>query len=289
MQFWNAASARYHPWCFFLPRTTEELATAIGTLSKTGKGAGDWHIAVRSGGHSFPGSNNVDRGVTIDLGNMNGSWYNAENKLASIQPGARWKDVYVKMLENYNVTVTGGRDGDVGVGGFLLGGGISYYTGTNGFGCDTILNYEVVLANGSTVQANGHENAELFKALKGGGPNFGIVTRFDVETMPAVDLAYGQRIVSLDYSDEVVENVVKFTDSASEHPHDHLITLYNHSPKINGTIILSIRVNTQGDLNTTAFDQVNAIPALSSKWNTSSLAAAAYASQLAGGYRYTGN
>ncbi|KAL1599868.1 hypothetical protein SLS60_007673 [Paraconiothyrium brasiliense] len=289
IQSWWSANTRQHPWCLFQPQTTEEVSIGISTLQKAGNGAGDWHIAIRSGGHGWPGSNNIDKGVTIDLGHMNNSWYDAEHKHASIEPGAHWKDVYLNLLDKYNVTVTGGRDGDVGVGGFLLGGGISYYTGTNGLGCDTVLNYELVLANGTIIQANAQENADLFKALKGGGPNFGIVTRFDVEAMSAVELAYGHNVVSLDHSDEIMDVVVAFTEHVAERPHDHMFVLYEHSPEMNGTIILSVTANTQGDMNTTSFDDLRRIPTLSSSWDKMSLADAANASQVSSGYRSAGS
>ncbi|KAJ4289140.1 hypothetical protein N0V90_011482 [Kalmusia sp. IMI 367209] len=285
IQSWPSTNGRYHPWCLFQPQTTQELSIGISALHKAGDGAGDWHIAVRSGGHSYPGSNNVDKGVTIDLGHMNGSWSNAERNVASIQPGGHWRDVYANLLDKYNVTVTGGRDGDVGVGGFLLGGGISYYTGENGFGCDTVLNYEVVLANGTIVQANVDENSDLFKALKGGGPNFGIVTRFDLEAMPAVNLAYGQSVILSNYSNDIIDNLIEFTDNAADRPHDHLITLYMHIPTTEGVTVLSIRTNTEDNMNTTAFDRVNKIPALQSSWESMSLADAANASQLQAGYK----
>lgn len=193
---------------------------------------------------------------------MNGSRYDSGTKLASIEPGAHWRDIYKNLLEKYNVTVTGGRDGDVGVGGFMLGGGISFFTGTNGYGCDTVVNYEVVLGNGSIVQANKGENADLFKALKGGGSNFGIVTRFDVEAMPATDLAYSRFFIPSNYSDDIIDAVVDFTEQANNRPHDHLITLYEHSPATPETIVLSLRVNTKGDLNSTAFDRIGKIPAV---------------------------
>ncbi|KAH7380506.1 hypothetical protein DE146DRAFT_671737 [Phaeosphaeria sp. MPI-PUGE-AT-0046c] len=278
-----SSNARYHPWCLFQPQNTKEVSLAISTLAKTGHGAGDWHIAIRSGGHGFPGASNIARGITIDLGNMNSSSYNSESKIASLGPGARWRNVYRDLLDKHNVTVTGGRDGGVGVGGFLLGGGISYYTGTNGFGSDTVVNYEVVLANGTVVQANTSSNADLFKALKGGGSNFGIITRFDAEATPAANLAYGQHIVSSNHSDAIIENIVDFTGKVADFPTDHLITLYIHQPGTSDTIILSIRVNTQGNMNTTAFDGLQTIPAISSSWNTTSLADASDASQIDSG------
>lgn len=81
--------------------------------------------------------------------------------------------------------VAGGRERDVAVAGFLLGGGTSLYTCRAGFGCDQVVNFEVVLADGRIVQANRDEHVDLFKVLKGGGNNFGIVTRFDIQAFSA--------------------------------------------------------------------------------------------------------
>jgi FAD/FMN-containing dehydrogenase len=206
-----------------------------------------------------------------------------------VEPGAAWKDVYSNLLQTGNVTVTGGRDGGVGVGGFLLGGGLSYYTGRNGLGCDQVVNFEVVLANGSIVNANQQENSDLWKALKGGGLNFGIVTRFDLRAMPAVDLAYGQSIILSNHSDEVIDAVVEFTNHAEERSDDHLITLFTHDQSIIpnlDVIILDIRVNTRGNLNTTSFNKVNAIPTVYSTWDRMSLANAANSSQSPAGTKY---
>lgn len=66
-------------------------------------------------------------------------------------------------------------------------GGISYFGGAYGFGCDMVSNFEIVLANGNIVNANPTENSDLFKALKGGSNNFGIVTRFDLRIFPLGD------------------------------------------------------------------------------------------------------
>lgn len=80
---------------------------------------------MRSGGHTvWAGASNIADGVTIDLGKLNKTIYDPVTKIASIGPGARWTHVY-EELDKHGVVVAGGRDGDVGVGGFTLGGGIS--------------------------------------------------------------------------------------------------------------------------------------------------------------------
>lgn len=61
-------------------------------------------------------------------------------------------------------------------------GGLSFFSSREGLICDNVVNYEAVLASGEVVNANANENADLFKALKGGGNNFGVVTRFDMRT-----------------------------------------------------------------------------------------------------------
>lgn len=84
----------------------------------------DWKVnfAIRSGGHSVvPGAANINRGVLIDLANFNSVDYDADKKVAVVGSGLRWKEVYTS-LDQYNVTVAGGRVLDVGVGGLTLGG-----------------------------------------------------------------------------------------------------------------------------------------------------------------------
>lgn len=249
-------------------------------LVNINNGAGDWHIAVRSGGHSYPGSNNIDRGVTIDLSMMNSSSYDPGTNLAGIQPGGRWKKVYAD-LEEHGVTVAGGRDGGVGVGGFLLGGGISFFSNHKGFGCDSVINYEVVLANGTVINANSTANADLWRALKGGGSNFGIVTRYDMEAIPSQDLYYDLRVLSSDYSDDVVDAVVGFTAQDDSFADNALVTLFTYKPESEITVT-TIYVNVAGNGNTTtAFDKVKSLPALTNFTTFQNMADAAAGSELA--------
>ena len=110
---------------------------------------------------------------------MNATSYDSDTKLASLQPGSMWRDVY-NTLTPHGVTTPGGRADLVGVGGFITGGGYSFYHGARGFACDNVKNFEVVLADGRIVNANVDENGELWRALKGSSGNIGFVTRFDM-------------------------------------------------------------------------------------------------------------
>lgn len=158
--YWST-DAPLSPYCIVQPRNTAEVAQALSILS-TAEG----NFAVRSGGHShWSGGSDIHLEATIDLGILNSATYNAATGLAEIQPGGNWSMVY-SQLAAQGYGVTGGRDAGVGVGGFLTGGGNSYYAGKTGLGCDTIMNAEVVLANGTIINANASANADLLKALK---------------------------------------------------------------------------------------------------------------------------
>ncbi|KAI0845082.1 FAD binding domain-containing protein [Daldinia vernicosa] len=283
IQSWYAENARFRPDCLVLPHNTEEVATALKALVNVNNGGGDWHIAVRSGGHSFPGSNNIANGVTIDLTMMNSSSYDPETNLAKIQPGGRWRNTYAD-LQKAGVVVTGGRDGDVGVGGFLLGGGNSFFSGRMGFGCDSVKNYEVVLANGTIINANSTANSDLWRALKGGGSNYGIVTRFDMEALPTRDLYYETRVLSLNYSESMIDAVVGYANQDQSFADNALVPLWIHNASSSPeTIINAIYVNTQGNSNaTSAFDNVRRLPTLFKSTSLQNMAAAADGSQFPG-------
>ncbi|KZL65020.1 fad binding domain-containing protein [Colletotrichum incanum] len=126
-----------------------------------------------------PGSNNIQNDITIDLGLMAKTTYSPRKELAMLLPGGTWTDVYHEV-EKHNAEsdldgrrVAGGRESTFAIDGLLTGGGKMSYT------CRSV-NYEVVLADGSILQANDTENEDLFRVLKGGGNNFCIVTRFDM-------------------------------------------------------------------------------------------------------------
>ncbi|KAL3291910.1 FAD binding domain-containing protein [Colletotrichum asianum] len=281
---WWAKNARQHPWCIVLPQSADEVSLTLTTLLDTGYGAGDWHIAVRSGGHGWQLNNNIDNGVTIDLTHMNSSVYDKEANLARVDTGGHWQYVY-KDLDDQGVVVVGGRDGNVGVGGFLLGGGTSFFSPARGFGADNVANYEVVLSNGTIVNANKSSNADLWKALKGGGPNFGIVTRFDLEAMPTRKLHYEVRFLPGNATDEVIDTLVEFADYDISMVDNALVTyLTYNSTQSTDVMIGTIFVNTAGEDNvTTAYDNLRNIPALLESNEKRTLAEAAAGSQVAGG------
>jgi FAD/FMN-containing dehydrogenase len=220
--------SRLTPSCIVQPKTAEDVSTIIKVLTAEDS-FGLCQFAVRSGGHTpIPGSNNVADGITIDLLYMNSTIYNAETQIASIRPAARWGSVY-QTLEPLGRMVAGGRGSTVGVGGFLLGGGISHYAPRVGLSCDNVVNFQVVLADGRIVDANKTSNADLFTALKDGSSNFGIVTRYDMETFESEDLWGGIVTYPASTADHHFKALVNFGLNPDRDPNAALIVFQGYS------------------------------------------------------------
>ncbi|KAK0735938.1 hypothetical protein B0T21DRAFT_383647 [Apiosordaria backusii] len=126
-------------------------------------------------------ASNIAGGVTLDLRALNEITLINGNADVRLGVGSSWGNVY-KQLDPLNLTVAGGRVAGVGVGGFLIGGGLSYLSPKVGFAADTVSKFEVVLANGTLVEATATQNSDLLRALRGGGNNLGIVTRVTMKT-----------------------------------------------------------------------------------------------------------
>lgn len=259
VESWWSASSRLKPWCIVQPQNTDEVAKAIVALKDAGVG----DFAVRSGGHShWSGGSNIQDGVTLDLGHLNAVTYNAETKLASIGPAGKWSEVY-KQLEDQGVMVAGGRDGNVGVGGFMTGAGNSYFTGKHGFACDSLINAEVVLADGSVVHANKDTNPDLWKALKGGSGNLGIVTRFDMAAFPNREIWGGMRASAKTESEGLIQALINFTDKNHEKPETAFIINFTYMPHmVPDVIVAHVMVDTDGKEEDPIFDGARKVPEL---------------------------
>ncbi|KAF8514736.1 hypothetical protein BDD12DRAFT_811106 [Trichophaea hybrida] len=167
------------PYCIFTPRTSLAVAFALKTLKSH-----NTIFAIRSGGHSFnPGFSSTSHGVVINLSLLNQITVDTSSFTAKIGPGNTWDTVY-RALEPYHATIAGGRAPPIGVGGFTLGGGLSFYLYEYGFGADTVLEYEVVTAAGEVLTVNKSSHPDLFVALKGSGAPFCLVTKFTFKMIP---------------------------------------------------------------------------------------------------------
>lgn len=127
--YWSQQQQRTLPVCRFTPTQASEVSAAILLVRAT-----KCHFAVKSGGHAaFAGASNIQDGLAIDLSGLSVLKLSSNNSILSVGPGNRWEDVYL-FLDPFNLSVIGGRVGDIGVGGLTLGGGISFFSPFHGLG-----------------------------------------------------------------------------------------------------------------------------------------------------------
>jgi FAD/FMN-containing dehydrogenase len=135
-------------------------------------------VAVRGGGHSFPGHSVCDGGLVIDLSPMKAVLVNPAARTARAQPGVKWID-FDHETQAFGLATTGGTASDTGIAGLTLGGGLGWLSSKYGLTVDNLISADVVLADGRFLTAGGAENQDLFWGVRGGSGNLGVVTSFE--------------------------------------------------------------------------------------------------------------
>ncbi|KAH8693404.1 hypothetical protein GQ44DRAFT_635186, partial [Phaeosphaeriaceae sp. PMI808] len=191
-QYWSKCVRDLRPACVVLPTTVAEISAVIRVLNRYL----DVNIAVKSGGHDpNPGHASTDGGVLIAMRRMSGAKYDKASGCAYIKPGGTWNDV-IRDLEPQGVTVVGGRLGNVGVGGYLLQGGLSFLSAQYGLAVDSIVGWEAVMPDGSVVNVDAATKPDIAVAMRGSGSQFGIVTQFKMKAHPIGRVWGGFRLYS---------------------------------------------------------------------------------------------
>jgi len=135
-------------------------------------------LAVRGGGHAVAGTAMSNGGLVADLSGMKGIRLDPAARRASVQAGETWGTVD-RAAQSFGLAVPCGTDSEVGVAGLTLGGGNGWLMGAFGATVDSLLSIELVLASGEVVTASADDHPDLFWAVRGGGGNFGIATKFE--------------------------------------------------------------------------------------------------------------
>ena len=155
-----------------------DVIAALGLAKRAGL-----QVAVRSGGHSFPGLSMCDDGIVIDLSLMRAIRVDPETRTARTQAGALWGD-FDHETQAFGLATTGGIVTHTGVAGLTLGGGIGWLQRKHGLTIDQLIAVDLITAEGELVKASAAENVDLFWGVRGGGGNFGIVTEFEFRLHP---------------------------------------------------------------------------------------------------------
>jgi FAD/FMN-containing dehydrogenase len=163
-------------------------------------------VAVRGGGHSLSGQSVCEKGLMIDLSQMNGVHVDPAKKIATVEGGALLGALDREALA-HNLVTTAGTVSHTGVGGLTLGGGFGRLGRRFGMTCDNVRAVDLVTAAGKFLTASGAQNQDLFWGLRGGGGNFGIATSFEYQLHPIDPIMVGGELT---YSWEDAPAVLKF-------------------------------------------------------------------------------
>jgi FAD/FMN-containing dehydrogenase len=183
-------------------RAVIELARQTGT-----------ELAVRSGGHSGAGHSTTEGGIVLDLKDM---------KVLEIDPIARtaWAETGLTAVEltaaaaEHGLAIGFGDTGSVGIGGITLGGGVGYLVRRHGLTIDSLLAADIITADGELLRVDADHHPDLFWAIRGGGGNFGVATRFQYRLADLPGIVGGMLIVPATAG--TVERFVALADEAPD-------------------------------------------------------------------------
>jgi len=170
-------------------------------------------LAIRAGGHNIAGNALVDDGLVIDLSQMKAARVDAGARRVVIEAGALLADLDA-ATQAHGLAVPLGINSTTGVAGLTLGGGFGWLSRKHGLTIDNLESAEVVTAKGEVVRASAGENPDLFWALRGGGGNFGVVTRLCLR-LHGIDQVVGGMLV-LPASADVISGLVAAADVAPD-------------------------------------------------------------------------
>jgi FAD/FMN-containing dehydrogenase len=174
---------------------------------------GGLELAVRSGGHSLAGHSTTEGGVVLDLSGLTALDVDLDGRTAWAQTGLT-AGAYTAAVGAHGLATGFGDTGSVGIGGLTLGGGVGFLVRSHGLTIDNLLAAEVITADGRVLQVDAETHPDLFWAIRGGGGNFGVATRFRFRLHELPSIVAGMLL--LPGSAEVIEALVAAAEAAPE-------------------------------------------------------------------------
>jgi FAD/FMN-containing dehydrogenase len=208
VSIWNGMAARL-PALVLQPASAHDVAAAVGFARDN-----ELLLSVKGGGHNIAGISIAEGGLVLDMSGMREVAVDPDAKVVHVGPGCLLGEVD-QATQAHGLATVLGFVSETGVAGLTLGGGFGYLTRRFGWAVDNLAGVEVVTADGQLRTANRDENPELFWALRGGGGNFGVVTRFSFRLHEVGPMITGGLIVwSAERATEVLAAYRELTEQA---------------------------------------------------------------------------
>jgi hypothetical protein len=196
------------PSVIIRPVDANEVSRVVNLARETGL-----ELAIRSGGHSGAGHSVSEGGIVLDLRDMKALDIDVEGRTAWAEAGLTAAE-YSQAAGAHGLATGFGDTGSVGIGGITLGGGIGFLVRKHGMTIDSLLAAEVVTADGELVVADADTHSDLFWAIRGGGGNFGVATRFRFALHEVGDIVGG--MIFLPASTDIITGFMAALEAAPE-------------------------------------------------------------------------
>lgn len=173
-------------------------------------------LSIRGAGHNIAGNALCDNGVAIDFSRMKNVRVDAVKRRAYVEPGATLAN-FDEAVQARGLATPVGINSTTGIAGLTLGGGFGWLTRKYGMTVDNLVSVEMITAEGKKIRADEKENTDLFWAIRGGGGNFGVVTRFEFQLFPVgPEIVAGLLVFPFDQAKQILTRYREFVNSAPE-------------------------------------------------------------------------
>ena len=213
---WNVARGAFNilvdqqPAGIALPRSTDEVSAVVRSAAADGK-----RVAAQRTGHNAEPLGSLANTVLLRTDGLGGVQIDADAGTARVGSGALWGDL-LPRASDLGLAALHGSAPDVGIAGYTLGGGVSFYHRKHGLACNRVTAIELVIAGGEQIRVDADNESDLFWALRGGGGSFGVVTALEFDLLPLSEIFAGALLFPAEQASEVLQGWREWTSGMPE-------------------------------------------------------------------------
>jgi FAD binding domain/Berberine and berberine like len=198
------------PAAIAVPRNADEVSEVVRSAAADGK-----RVAAQRTGHNAVPLGSLVKTVLLRTAGLGGVQIDADAGTARVGAGALWGDLLSQASEQ-GLAALHGSAPNVGIAGYTLGGGVSFYGRKHGLACNRVTAIEVVTAGGEQLRVDAENEPDLFWALRGGGGSFSVVTALEFDLLPLREIFAGALLFPAEQAREVLQGWREWTAGVPE-------------------------------------------------------------------------